>query len=485
MDYLLLTRVIQELNGILTGGRIGRVYQDDAGNICLVVTRARKSYPLLLSPDRALPRMHLLSEKPGSTAVPSGFTLYLRSHLTGARVDALSVVGADRIAEIRLTLRGRECRLLFEMFGPSPNIFLISGDGVILAVHRPLPPGEGVRRPLWPGMAYTPPERKPGRTERSTPSDSDAAVPRALAGEAPVNKTVEQMYDRMVTGKRAERLRTELSAALKKALARAERRAASISRDLDKASHAEEYRMAGELVLANLKLLKRGAESAELEGYSGEKIVVPLDPLRTPSENAELYFKKYKKAKAGLAIISRRLEDARNEASSLRKRLDELASSDIPDAIESIRIKIAREGLLQVRAGHGAAERRTGAALPYRKFTYAGWDILVGKNAAGNDELSGRLARPEDLWFHADAMPGSHVLIRNPRREEIPVSVIETAASLAAYYSRGRGGDKVTVAYTQAKYVKKPKGAKPGLVTLARRRTIVVRPNAPAGMDVS
>ena len=100
----------------------------------------------------------------------------------------------------------------------------------------------------------------------------------------------------------------------------------------------------------------------------------------------------------------------------------------------------------------------------------------MGKSAAGNDHITTKLARPDDLWLHAEGMAGSHVLIRNPGRTEVPSGVLMKAASLAAYHSKGRSAGKVPVAYTRAKFVKKPKGAKPGLVTLSERKTVMATP---------
>ena len=112
----------------------------------------------------------------------------------------------------------------------------------------------------------------------------------------------------------------------------------------------------------------------------------------------------------------------------------------------------------------------------HRIFQFDGWEILVGKNAKGNDRLTRHVARPDDLWLHAEGMSGSHVVIRNPQRKDVPPEIIRKAASLAAYYSKGRNAAAVPVAYTHAKFVKKPKGAPPGLVTLTRRQTLMAKP---------
>jgi predicted ribosome quality control (RQC) complex YloA/Tae2 family protein len=118
------------------------------------------------------------------------------------------------------------------------------------------------------------------------------------------------------------------------------------------------------------------------------------------------------------------------------------------------------------------------ATQPYRSIVHEGWTILVGKSAAGNDYITRKLARPDDLWLHAEGMPGSHVVIRNPDKRDIPQGVLRKAASLAAYHSKGRGSSKVPVAYTRAANVKKPKGAALGLVTLTGRKTIMAAPEA-------
>jgi predicted ribosome quality control (RQC) complex YloA/Tae2 family protein len=100
----------------------------------------------------------------------------------------------------------------------------------------------------------------------------------------------------------------------------------------------------------------------------------------------------------------------------------------------------------------------------------------VGANAAANDELTVKLARPDDLWLHAEGLPGSHVLVRNPMKTDVPPDILLKAAALAALHSKGKTAGKVPVTYTFARFVRKPKGAKPGLVHLSRRRTLMVKP---------
>lgn len=475
MDFSLLTQVIQELDANLRGGRIDRVSRDIQGDILLTVIRNRKSFTLLLSPDRELPRIHLLSIRPGRFPASSGFELYLKAHLAGAAIRGIGTLNEDRIAEIRCTRARKEYRLIFELFGPHSNILLCNGSSNILSVLRPVQPGADVERPLHAGIEYTLPRKGRGagdRGEQELTMPVNDLSPERL--DMQVNRAVEQRFAQHGEALKEALLRKELSRMLGKALVKAARKVAAIQNDLLNAEKAEEFRTTGDLVLANLGSLRKGAETAILTGSDGRSIVVKLDPRRTATENAESYFRRYKKAKAGQVLLSRRLEESLADVSRLKQLGAELDSAETTGSLFELRKRLGNRG----SSGRGGTDRGEplSTMVPYRTFRYAGWEILVGKNAAGNDAITREISRPDDLWLHAEGTPGSHVLVRNPGRAEVPPHVFLKAASLAAYYSRAKSSSKVPVAYTEAKYVKRPKGAKPGLVTLLRRRTVIVEP---------
>lgn len=475
MDYSILSTVVHELEGVVTGCRVERLYGDAAGNIRIIFIRNRKKLPLLLSPDRALPRLHLESKKPADSAGPSVFVQYLRSRLSGSIVSGVGLLNEDRIAVLHFKKAGQEYRLIFELFGHSANLLLIDRASTILAVYRPVPPGQDVIRPLAAGMPYTPPE-KPEQSERLRGSDlSEDIKESASEGDFPVNNLVEEWYGKLVRQRRQEYLRRQIFSTLKHALAWADRKVRAIEQDYRSAGQAEEYRRAGELILGNMKSITRGLETVDLADFEGQTFTVALDPQLSPALNAERYFRKYKKAKAGIGRISGRLAAAREELSALQKLSAELdAAADI-DLLSDLHEKVSRTGTAAARAA-GSRKKGTQTVPVYRTFEVSGWEILVGRSAAGNDELTMKLARPEDVWLHAEGIPGSHVLIRSRAGADIPQTVLLRAASLAARFSRGKSETKVPVTYTRAKFVKKPRGAKPGAVTLSRRRTIVVKP---------
>ncbi len=474
MDLDILVKVIDELASLLPGARVDKVVQGADHDLFLVLHQRRTKYFLFLSPDRALPRVHLVSRKPSGTTVAAGFFLSLKKHLTGGRIDGIHLVNGDRVAEFQFTTRGAVHALVFELIGSSANLLLTDQQHTILSVFRPVPPGDKVRRPLLPGMTYEPPEPRPrstGAKGRVVP----LSLPEGDLGPAPVNRAVEIWYERTIAERETSSLRQELVSVVRRAAGKAVRRREAVAKDVAGAEQGDTFRLMGELVLANKQLLEKGQLTAELSGYDGTTVSVALDPSRSPAENARKYFQRYKKAKAGLAVMRERFAEARDEAAFLAVVQEDLHSAVDRDGLLAIRSLLARRGYVREGAGKVSGTRAV-PAPPFRTVGHEGWEILVGKSAAGNDYITLKLARPDDLWLHAEGMPGSHVVVRNPGKRDIPEGVLIKAASLAAYYSKGKNSAKVPVAYTRAAYVKKPKGAAPGTVVLRSRKTMMAVP---------
>jgi predicted ribosome quality control (RQC) complex YloA/Tae2 family protein len=256
--------------------------------------------------------------------------------------------------------------------------------------------------------------------------------------------------------------------------ARSERRLKALVEDHHAAQQAESHRLAGNAILANLGALVPGTGRATLTDFEGNAIEIILDPNLSATDNARRYFKKYKKAKGGQEIIARRIRDTRDEALFLKNIESELAGTTDTGSLTMVRDRLVELGYIEmVRPKQDPV-----VSAPYRTILHRGWEILIGKNAAGNDLLSTRVARTHDLWLHAEGIPGSHVVVKNPDKREIPPEIVEKAARVAAFYSKGRHATKVPVTYTFARFVKKPKGAKPGMVVLSERKTVMAVPDA-------
>ncbi len=452
----------------MTGARVDRFIPREDGGVFLLARNAGKNFSLLLSPRRPLPLLHLVSMKPRAAGEPHPFLLHLKSRLVGTRIMRIGLVNKDRIAELDFARPSAAYRLFFELTGTSANMFLTDAESRILASYHPVSAAGSHTRTLLPGALYVPPVPQPERPRE------DSGLWSAFDASSP-NRSAETLSRQFEEERQAAALRGELRSATREALKRAERRRAALSTDLRTVEQADQFRTMGDLVLANLQNLKTGITSAELEGYDGTRLTVPLDPSLSPPKNADRYFKKYKKARTGRPIISVRLRHTEEEIARLQALLIEIEKSADSDSLSRLRPEFSDTGR-KGRNARSVKEKTKGAMPGIRTIMYQGWEIILGRSAAGNDHLTTRLARPDDLWLHAEGLPGSHVLVKNPSKGDIPPDVLVKAASLAALHSKGKTETKVPVAYTPARYVKKPKGAKPGLVVLSHRKTVVVKP---------
>ncbi|MFQ6033375.1 MAG: NFACT family protein [Candidatus Bipolaricaulia bacterium] len=269
--------------------------------------------------------------------------------------------------------------------------------------------------------------------------------------------------------------RERLLKGVRLALKRRERARERVREDLTKAEGYERYRRLGDLVLANLDRLKPGQREAELlDPVSGEAERVALDPKLTPTENAQALYRRYKKLKRGLEKLRAREGELAKEIEYLQGLELGLEQADGPEDLHELEVELEAGGYIK-------REKRRRPPVPAgpREFLIEGYKILVGRSGRQNDRLI-REAKGEDLWLHARGMPGAHVVIKTGGRPgEVPEGVLERAARLAAYYSKGRGSGKVPVAFTRVKYLRRPKGAKPGLVLVQREEGTLLVPPEP------
>lgn len=246
---------------------------------------------------------------------------------------------------------------------------------------------------------------------------------------------------------------------------------------LEEAKDADRYRVMGELLFASLHMLRKGDASVELPNYYDEEggmITIPLDPLLSPSDNAQRFFKKYNKAKNSIAVVQEQMRAAEEENRYFEMLLHQLAGANLQDAQE-IREELVQEGYLRVRERKGKRKKKDGRPTVYCYTSSEGIPIYVGKNNLQNEYVTNRLAQPNDTWLHTKDIPGSHVVIRSERFGD---ATLEEAAQLAAYFSQGKHSSLVPVDYTLIRHVRKPNGAKPGFVIYERQKTLFITPDA-------
>jgi len=243
---------------------------------------------------------------------------------------------------------------------------------------------------------------------------------------------------------------------------------------------ADKHRIYGELLNAYMHTFAKGDASVEVENYYDEEqrtVAIPLDPLLTPSENAQRYFRKYQKLRNSLAIVEEQMKEAEAEIVYMDSLLQQLEGATLSD-IEEIREELVEGGYLRSRGTKpGRKARKNDKPQVHAYVSSEGAPIYVGRNNTQNDYITNRLARPTDTWLHTKDIPGSHVVIRADAFGE---ATLAEAANLAAYFSKAKQSSLVPVDYTLVRHVKKPSGAKPGFVIYDKQKTLFVTPDEEA-----
>lgn len=257
---------------------------------------------------------------------------------------------------------------------------------------------------------------------------------------------------------------------------RCEKKQKILNNELKDCLKKDEYKIKGELLTSYIYSLKEGEKEVTLQNYYSENledIKISLDPLKTPSANVQSYFKKYNKLKKTEAAANDQLEKNTEELDYLNSVLTSIINAEEYTDIEDIRTELVESGYVRHARSKG---KKKDKSKPMHFISSDGISIYVGKNNIQNDYLTLKFADKRDLWLHTKNIPGSHVIVK---AFDVPDSTLEEAAALAAYYSKGKNSSKVEIDYTQVKNVKKPSGAKPGMVIYYTNSTIIAEPKEP------
>lgn len=486
----------RELEGALEGSRVENFRRRDEESFFLALRGADRTRRfLLLSTRPRVCRFHLVAARPGAAREPGPFAEAVRSRIRGARLTAFRQVGGDRVVEWTFTRRRSEAgeapgeditRLVLEIRGGRGHLALLGEKGELAATLHPLHRGG---REMRPGMPYRFPK---GRAEHGAvkallenPWRFVEEGDRGGKGhEFPFHASIEERYAGLEAREILDERRGALESSLRREVDRRSRAVEKVRQDLLGARRGEECRKKGELLKGAFHRLERGMESIEVEDYftpGMEKIEVALDPALGPQQNVERYFKRYRKCRRAVPILEERLSLLQEGLERCRQLLEAVRAADslsALDALEEDAAAICRRRRPAVKPQR-APEGRSG---PRRFLSSEGFEILVGRNARGNDDLTLRIGRGNDLFLHMAGSPGAHVVVRAKPGKTVPLETLLDAALLAVYYSlpeRSRGaasaGMKAEVDYTPLKYVRKPKGLKPGAVLLSSHKTLRVQ----------
>lgn len=315
--------------------------------------------------------------------------------------------------------------------------------------------------------------------------ETEAVYPFAIAGGGiklydSIGEALDSLYINSDRREWAKRHGASARKVLQNNIERCEKKLALYADALNSGEQMEKCRLYGELLTANLHSLKSGTDTAAVDNYYAdpvERIAIPLDRQLTPGENAQRYYKKYQKLKAArdMAIVQR--EQTLSELNYLEGQLDNLTKCTAENELSELIEELKDQGYIKRDKG-GKKKMKLAASKPMHFVSSTGADIYVGKNNRQNDELTLRFASPNDIWMHTKNIPGSHVIVKGASEQD--TATMTEAALLAAYYSRARGSENVAVDYTPRKYVKKPAGAKPGMVIYTTNKTAYVTPSEEA-----
>lgn len=538
-DGFFLHHMTEELRHELVGGRIQKINQPFEQELVLQIRSNRKSLKLLLSAHSVFGRVQLTETTFENPAIPNTFIMVMRKYLQGAVIEAIQQVENDRILEISVSNKNEigdsvAVTLVIEIMGKHSNIILLDkASGKIIEAIKHVGFSQNSYRTILPGSTYVAPpqtgslnpftmgdeklfqilqteEIEPKRLQQifqglgrdtatelsgrlttdklktfraffaspTQPSLTEKSFSALLFSDSKTQlSTLSELLDTFYKDK-AERDRvnqqaSELIRRVENELEKNRKKLGKQEEELLATENAEEFRQKGELLTTFLHQVPNDQDQVELDNYyTGEKILITLDKALTPNQNAQRYFKRYQKLKEAVKHLTSLIEETRTTILYLESVETALAQASLSEIAE-IREELIQTGFIRHRQREKIQKRKK----PEKYLATDGQTIiLVGRNNLQNDELTFKIAKKDELWFHAKDIPGSHVVITGNLQ---PSDEVKTdAAELAAYFSKARLSNLVQVDMIEIKKLNKPTGGKPGFVTYTGQKTLRVTPDA-------
>ena len=538
-DGFFLHHMVEELQRELVNGRIQKINQPFEQELVLQIRSNRQSHRLLLSAHPVFGRIQLTQTTFENPAQPSTFIMVLRKYLQGALIESIEQVENDRIVEITVSNKNEigdhiQATLIIEIMGKHSNILLVDKSShKILEVIKHVGFSQNSYRTLLPGSTYiTPPsteslnpftvrdeklfeilqtqettaknlqslfqglgrdtanelenilvsdklstfrnffsqETKPCLTETSF-----SPVPFANQVGEPftsLSDLLDTYYKDKAERDRVKQQASELIRRVENELQKNRHKLKKQEKELLATDNAEEFRQKGELLTTFLHQVPNDQDQVILDNYyTNQPITIALDKALTPNQNAQRYFKRYQKLKEAVKYLTDLIEETKATILYLESVETVLNQAGLEEIAE-IREELIQTGFIRRRQREKIQKRKK----PEQYLASDGKTIIfVGRNNLQNEELTFKMARKEELWFHAKDIPGSHVVISGNLD---PSDEVKTdAAELAAYFSQGRLSNLVQVDMIEVKKLNKPTGGKPGFVTYTGQKTLRVTPD--------
>lgn len=470
MDHQLLNEIVAETNEMLKGRFLGKIYQ--LSKLSLAFDFGLRTTFLLFSADPTSPRYYLIERRQKDLEKQAGqlssFGQLLRARLGGTKVREISKYSNDRIVKLEFDAMdevalNQKLSLVIQLTGKSSNLLLLDQNGTVVDALRNAK-DEGQQT----GQTYSPPQ------SHITPlSDHERIISSVKSPSADAASAFAEIDQREAFKRLATRVRSKVAADLQK------QRKLKLNLELDLTKHGDPatHKRIGDLLLANIATALRDGRTVRISDFYSDdtpEIELDIDPDTSLQDEAARHFRQYTKAKRAREATHERLVKLGGEIEHLelkQRSIEQIIEHGDKDGLERL-ADLARPAVSR------SPKKRKQETIPgvRRYLSSDGYEVWVGRAAKDNDNLTFRLARPHDLWLHTADYPGSHVIVRNSTRKEIPHRTIIEAAQLAAKFSQASSDSKVVVHYSERKFISKPKGAAPGLVRLSNFRSITVAP---------
>ena len=529
LDGIFFYKLANELNMLKTG-KINKIQEISDEEFLFTVRRNSNNIKLLISLSPNSSRIHITKEDYSFPREPKPFTMLLRKHFEGSNIKSIEAHETDRIIDIKTSKYNElgdfeEKTLHVEIMGRYSNLVLEENNMIIDALRHI---GVSDLRTVMPNALYTYPdtqnkinpysvsqdELRTVLTEVSNPSELctkilglsktnaiycfdqgnyiDAFYNLLNSNIPSLNKGTKydvnyinignsttfntysellEYYFKDVALKERVRAKTgNIEQTIKKLIKRNEEKIIKLENELEATKKADTYKLYGELLIANSYIKEKSDKIEVINYYTNETITIPLDKKLYIKENANNYFKKYRKSKNTVLYATKELENATNEIEYLRLILSQIENSEVLEDVLEIQDELIREKYI-------IPQKKVSKLNKVQILTYIVNDniVYVGKNNMQNEKVTHELAHKENLWFHVKDAPGSHVVLQ--KNQDYTEEEIRTCAMLAAYYSTYRDSSSVPVEYTKVRNIKSIPGKRKCFVSIKGEKTIYIDPD--------
>lgn len=530
IDGVSLSKIKEELKNDLVGKRINRITKNTETSLSIYFGKIE----LVFSCNASFPICYITNSKEGVLEQNSGLVANMKKHLLNAMLTGIEQLGFDRILVFKFSRINelgeiKKFDIYFELMGKYSNFIVTDENAIIIDVLKRFSLEENRLRALFPGLPY----EQPIIEKKISPLEIDSSQFENYYNSNTLLKEVEgigklfvksinsyEEYEKLLNGKMLPKvylknkrivlatvldivpsgeynqvvefdtfrelvnyyiennnlsgsfdtLKTIVLSAVLRKIKKNEKIIEVLKKEKIEKQDFEKYKEQGDILASCMYSVKKGMDKVSTyDFYNNCMIDIPLEVQLTPQQNLEKIYKKYNKLKRGIEANEKRYAEITQELEYLNGLKLFIETSETLDNLKLIQEELIAQGY--IKKPKNSKNKKSVKTLNYGVIEKDGYTILYGRNNMENDNLTFKVADKEDIWLHAKDIPGSHVIIK---ASEINDDILFEGAKVAAFYSKGNIGDKISVDYTKKRYINKPKGGKPGFVTYVNEKNILV-----------